>query len=131
MSHVEANLRYTKEHEWIKKLENGNFQMGITDYAQSSLGDIVFVDIPAAGTAVKKGSSVGTIESVKAVSDIYSPIDGTVVTKNDSVCDDPAKVNSDPYKSAWFIEIKASDNSQWESLMNASEYESHLASVSH
>lgn len=129
MSKVVADLRYTKDHEWLKKLANGNFQMGITDYAQSSLGDIVFVDIPGAGTAVKKGASVGTIESVKAVSDIYSPVTGTVVSKNDTVGDDPASVNADPYDAAWLLEIQGSDASEYDSLMSASQYETFLGTL--
>jgi len=131
MSKVVAGIKYTKDHEWVKKLSNGNFQIGITDYAQSSLGDIVFVDIPGEGTAVKKGSSVGTIESVKAVSDIYSPVDGTVVSKNDAVSDDPASVNADPYEAAWLLEIKGADASQYDSLMDASQYEAHLGTLGH
>jgi len=129
MSKVESDLRYTKDHEWVRKLENGNFQTGITDYAQKSLGDIVFVDIPSAGAAVKKGASIGTIESVKAVSDIYSPLDGTIALKNELVSSDPACVNSDPYKTAWLVEIKASDNSQWDSLMSAKDYEAFLGAL--
>jgi glycine cleavage system H protein len=129
MSKVLTDLKYTKEHEWVKKLDNGNFKMGITDYAQSSLGDIVFVDVPDAGAALKMGQTAGTIESVKAVSDIYSPLDGTVVTRNELVGSDPASVNSDPYNTAWLVEIKASDASQYDKLMSAAEYESFLSTL--
>jgi len=121
-----ADLKYTKEHEWVKKLSNGNFQVGITDYAQSSLGDIVFVDVPGEGTTVKQGTTVGTIESVKAVSDIYSPLDGSVVSKNSVVSDDPASVNADPYVKAWLLEIKATDVSQYDALLSAADYEAFL-----
>ncbi|MDH4261579.1 MAG: glycine cleavage system protein GcvH [Spirochaetia bacterium] len=126
MSKVMADLKYTKEHEWVKKLSNGNFQVGITDYAQSSLGDIVFVDVPGEGTTVKQGTTVGTIESVKAVSDIYSPLDGSVVSKNSVVSDDPASVNADPYVKAWLLEIKATDVSQYDALLSAADYEAFL-----
>lgn len=129
MSQVIANLKYSKDHEWVKKLGNGNYQMGITDYAQSSLGDIVFVDIPESGVAVKKAGSVGTIESVKAVSDIYSPIDGVIVSKNEAVINDPASVNADPYNTAWLLEIKANDDSQVNALMSADEYEAFLGTL--
>lgn len=127
MSKVIQDLKYTKEHEWLKKLDNGNYLLGITDYAQNSLGDIVYIDIPDAGTSLQKDASLGTIESVKAVSDIYSPIDGSVSLKNEGLADDPALVNSDPYEKGWLLEIKAGDDSQWDSLLSASDYEALLS----
>jgi glycine cleavage system H protein len=128
MSKVIDGIKYTKDHEWIKKLDNGNYQVGITDYAQGSLGDIVYVDVPDAGAALKQGESIGTIESVKAVSDIYSPVTGAVVSKNTEVSDNPAVVNSDPYSAGWLIEVSLSNASELDSLLSASDYEKLLSS---
>ncbi|MDH4199936.1 MAG: glycine cleavage system protein GcvH [Spirochaetia bacterium] len=122
MSQILENLKYTKDHEWVKKLENGHYQMGITDYAQSSLGDIVYVDMPGEGSDLKQGSSIGTIESVKAVSDIYSPMDGSVVSKNETIGEDPVAVNEDPYNTGWLLEFQASGEAQWNGLLSAAQY---------
>ena len=129
MSKVIDGIKYTKDHEWIKKLTNGNYRIGITDYAQGSLGDIVYVDVPEAGAAVSAGASIGTIESVKAVSDIYSPVNGSVISQNEEISSNPAIVNSDPYEAGWLIEVSVKSQAEFDALMSASDYEKHLASL--
>ena len=112
---------FTDEHEWIEV--NGNEAVvGITDYAQSQLGDIVFVEIPAAGTAVTKGGDAAVVESVKAASDVYAPVSGTVIAGNDALNDDPSLVNSDPEGEGWFFRLTLEDASQLDGRMDAAAY---------
>ncbi len=125
---VPAELRYTKDHEWAKE-EGGKVYVGITDYAQKELGDVVFVELPAVGATIKKGESFGTVESVKAVSDIYSPIDGVVAQVNDGLGSAPELVNSSPHKDAWMIIIEPTNKNQLSELMNASQYESYIGEL--
>lgn len=119
---------FTDEHEWIEV--NGNEAVvGITDYAQSQLGDIVFVEIPAAGTAVTKGGDAAVVESVKAASDVYAPVSGTVIAGNDALNDDPSLVNSDPEGEGWFFRLTLEDASQLDGLMDAAAYKAFVAAL--
>ena len=118
-----ANLKYTKEHEWIN-LETG--QVGITDHAQESLGDIVFVELPKPGAEVVAGKSFGTVESVKAVSDLFAPVSGTVTAINDSLATAPEQVNKDPH-GAWMITLKVKDPKEAAKLLSAADYEKFVA----
>jgi glycine cleavage system H protein len=117
--------RYTREHEWVEVAGNKG-TVGITDYAQNSLGDIVFVDAPKVGDKVEKGTVFGSVESVKAVSDLYSPVSGTVTGVNESLKDAPEKINSDAHGS-WIIEVELSDPSEIASLMPVADYEKFIA----
>ena len=116
---VRAELKYTKSHEWVKE-EGGVWTIGLTDYAQSALGDLVFVNLPEAGDSVEAGEVFGDVESVKAVSDVYSPVTGEVEEINEELLDAPEKINGAPYD-AWFIKVK--DVSGTEELLSAEEYE--------
>ena len=116
---------YTKEHEWIR-LDEQIGTIGITDYAQKELGDIVFVELPKPGEHVAAGESFGTIESVKAVSEIYAPVSGEVTAVNTKLQNSPEMLNSDPHGEGWLIQIRLSDRSEIEKLMTADEYEAYL-----
>jgi len=118
---IPTNLLYTKDHEWAK-IEGDVATVGITDYAQGELGDIVFIELPQAGSKVTKGASFGTIEAVKAVSDIYAPFSGEVTDANAAVQDAPETVNKDPYGAGWMIKIRLADPSQTSELMTAEQY---------
>jgi len=118
---------YTKEHEWVK-IDGANAVVGITDYAQSSLGDIVYVEMPKPGVAVERGKPVGVVESVKAVSDIYAPVSGTIVEVNAAVEEDQTKVNSDPYGEGWLVKLKLADADKT-GLMDAGAYEELVKSL--
>lgn len=120
MSKIPENLFYTNEHEWVQ-VEGDIATIGITDFAQSSLGDIVFVELPDVDSDLEKDSSFGVVESIKSVSDLYIPVNGVVTEKNESVEETPESINEDAY-SAWLIKVKLSDASQVESLMNAEKY---------
>jgi glycine cleavage system H protein len=113
---------YTKEHEWVK-FDGKTATVGITDYAQSSLGDIVYVELPKPGTALERSKPIGVIESVKAVSDIYSPVTGNVSEINSAVEDDPAKVNGDPFGDGWLVKVSEADSSDTTGLMDAAAYD--------
>ncbi len=121
-----SNYRYTKEHEWIS-VDGGTGTVGITDHAQSSLGDIVYVDLPAAGTACQAMKAFGTVESVKAVSDLYSPASGEVLETNDALKDSPELLNQDPHGKAWLIKIRLTNDAELSVLMSADEYASYAA----
>jgi glycine cleavage system H protein len=118
---VLKDLLYTEEHEWIA-VEEGVATIGITDYAQGELGDVVYVELPAVGTEVKQMESFGTIEAVKAVSDLFAPVSGSVVEINESLNDRPNLVNQDPYVDGWMIKIKLSDPSELENLLKSDAY---------
>lgn len=120
---IPNELRYAKSHEWVKE-EDGVCTIGLTDFAQDSLGDIVFVNLPQEGDPVTAGEAFGDVESVKAVSDVLSPVTGVVKAVNDSLLDDPAQVNADPY-AAWFIQVE--EVTDTEELLDASAYEAHCA----
>lgn len=117
-----AELKYTKDHEWVR-IEGDCAVVGITDFAQSELGDIVFVDIQTEGEALSKGDVFGTIEAVKTVADAYMPVSGTVVEVNAALEGSPEKVNSDPYGEGWMVKINISDASEIDSLLSATQYE--------
>ena len=121
MSNVPEDLKYTKDHEWLK-LEGGNAQIGITDYAQGSLGDITFVELPNVGDTFSIGDTFGVVESVKAASDLYMPVAGEVIEVNQALEDAPESVNGDPYGEGWIIRIKLTDESAAASLLDASQY---------
>ena len=117
-----SEVKYSKEHEWIK-LDGDTAIIGITQHATEMLGDIVFVELPEIGSSVAKDGNAGVVESTKAASDIYTPVTGEIIENNQSIVDDPAKVNSDPENEAWFFKLKITDKSEMESLMNKDEYE--------
>ena len=118
------NLKYTKEHEWIRKDDDGSVTIGVTDYAQDQLGDIVFVELPTVNDEiVTKDSPFAVVESVKAVSDIYAPLTGTVVEVNDELPNSPEVVNEDPYGDGWMVRMKPSEADEFGELMSSGEYE--------
>lgn len=121
--------RYTQEHEWIWPQPNGQAKIGITDYAQSQLGDIVFLDLPEPGTEVSQSSKIGEIESVKAVSELYSPASGIVLEVNQEAIEAPGLVNEDAYGRGWLILIEMSNNAELEKLMNSDEYDGVVAAL--
>jgi glycine cleavage system H protein len=121
-----AEYRYTKDHEWIH-VDGSVGTIGITDYAQQELGDVVFVELPKPGAAVKPGASFGTVESVKAVSEIFSPVTGEVTEGNPLLKDAPESINKDPHKSAWLIKVKLADPKEVSALMDATAYEAYVA----
>jgi len=122
---IKSELKYSKDHEWVL-VEGNKVKIGITDHAQDSLGDVVFVDLPEEGDEVTANESFGTVESVKAVSDVYSPVSGKVVESNSALADSPELVNSDPYGEGWMIVVELDDPSQLDDLMSAEEYEAFL-----
>ncbi len=122
---VPENLRYTKEHEWLL-VEGDTGTVGITDHAQEELGDIVYVDLPRVGTALAQASPLGSVESVKAVSEIFSPASGEVTEANAALADAPEKLNEDPYGAGWLVKMKLSDPAQAGSLMTAAEYQAYV-----
>ena len=123
---IPDGLRYTKEHEWAKT-ENGSVRLGITDYAQHELGDIVFVDLKPVGSTVKKGDSIGTVESVKAVSEVYSPMEGTITKVNAELETSPELVNQDCYGRGWMVVIASPETGGLGSLMDTDAYRDYLA----
>lgn len=126
MANIIDGLKYTKEHEWIKT-EGDVAVQGITDYAQSELSDIVMIEPPAVGRTVKAGEAVGTIEAVKAVSDIYAGVSGEVVEINDKVVADPAIVNKDPYGEGWVYKVKIAEQKEMDTLLSAEQYKELIA----
>ncbi|MCL5499787.1 glycine cleavage system H protein [Phytobacter palmae] len=126
MSNVPAELKYSKEHEWLRKEADGTYTIGITEHAQELLGDMVFVDLPEVGATVAAGDDCAVAESVKAASDIYAPISGEIVAVNEALGDAPEQVNSEPYGEGWIFKIKASDESEVDALLSATEYEALL-----
>jgi glycine cleavage system H protein len=121
---IPAELRYTEQHEWAKK-EDKFVLVGITDYAQGQLGDVVYVDLPAVGKRCKQHETFGTIEAVKAAADLYSPVSGEIVEVNKSLSDQPDTINKDPYGAGWMIKIKLDNENEFSSLMDAAAYEIH------
>ncbi len=119
------NLRYTKDHEWVR-VDGDTGTVGITDHAQAELGDIVYVDLPRAGAQLQQSASLGSVESVKAVSEIYSPVSGEVTEVNAALADKPEKLNEDPYGEGWLIKIKLGDAAEVEKLMSAADYQAYV-----
>jgi glycine cleavage system H protein len=126
MSQVLAELRYARSHEWARIEDDGTVTVGISDHAQEALGDVVFVEMPDEGAELAAGDEAGTVESVKAASDIYAPISGRVIAVNEALEDNPEIVNGDPYQDGWFFKLQPLDPSEVESLlMDAETYEQH------
>jgi len=123
------NFRYTKEHEWVL-VEAYNGIVGITDHAQHELGDIVYVDLPKIGAKTEKGAAFGSVESVKAVSEIFAPVSGEVVAINEELANAPEKLNEDPHGAGWLVKIKLADPGETKDLMTAAEYESYIGAES-
>lgn len=117
------HLRYTKEHEWVR-LDGNRAYIGITDFAQSELGDIVFVELPEVGDEIRAGETFGTVESVKTVSDLFAPLSGKVIQINDALNDNPEKVNEDPYDMGWMLVVEVTDVEP--ALLTAAQYEAHI-----
>lgn len=126
MSDFPNDLRYTEEHEYLKAAGDGVFIVGITSYAQGELGDVVFVELPDVGATFNKMDVFGTIEAVKAVSDLYCPLEGEIVEVNGDLDDEPSLVNDDPYGKGWMVKIKAADPSEVDGLMDADAYAAHV-----
>ena len=125
MSAYPEELRYTKEHEWVK-LEGDIGVIGITDHAQQELGDIVYVDLPKIGSRIEQGKSLGSVESVKAVSDIYAPVSGEVIEVNESLGSAPEKLNEDPHGAAWLVKVRLSASDELKQLLSASDYQTYI-----
>jgi glycine cleavage system H protein len=123
------NLRYTKEHEWVR-VEGDQGVIGITDHAQQELGDIVYVDLPKVGTVVEQGKSLGSVESVKAVSDVYSPVSGEIVEINEKLGQAPEQLNQDPHGAAWLVKIRFSAPDQLKGLLSAADYQAYVGAES-
>ncbi|PSO46196.1 MAG: glycine cleavage system protein H [Actinobacteria bacterium QS_5_72_10] len=126
MTEPPADLRYTEEHEWVRA-DGDRVTVGITAYAQDALGDVVFVDLPEAGTAIQAGEPFGEVESTKSVSDLYAPVSGTVVERNEALETAPEKVNQDPYGAGWLVVIDLADTAALDSLLDADAYAQLLA----
>ena len=127
MSDIPSDLLYSAEHEYLKKTDDPDvFVVGITDYAQGELGDVVFVELPSVGDSYEKMATFGTIEAVKAVSDLFSPVSGEVVEVNEGLEDDPSLVNSDPYGDGWMIKVRVADAAELDGLMDPTGYATHV-----
>ena len=120
------DLRYSKEHEWARTEQDGRVRVGITDFAQDALGDVVYVDLPEPGTEVTAGQAFGEVESTKSVSDVYAPISGTVVERNGALDEKPELVNQQPYGDGWLVAIEAADPAELEQLLDAPGYREHV-----
>jgi glycine cleavage system H protein len=130
-NNIPGDLKYTKSHEWVRQAHgeapNGTYEIGITDHAQSALGDLVFVEVPDVGRALREGEACAVVESVKAASDVYSPIAGKVVANNSALASKPELLNEDPYGAGWLFRLETSSPASVASLMSAGAYESFLA----
>lgn len=125
-SHIPAHLMYTEEHEWTIKEADGTITVGITDYAQHSLGDVVYVETHLVGESVKQGKAFGVVESVKAASDLFAPLSGEIVAINERLEDEPELLNNNPYGEGWLVKMTASDESEWGKLLDAAAYKALL-----
>jgi glycine cleavage system H protein len=123
MSNTPSQLRYTKEHEWVEQTSEGKYRVGITDFAQAALGDIVYIQLPKVGEQVLQGKVCGEVESTKSVSEIYAPLSGTILSVNSELDAAPEILNSDPYGAGWIIEVEISEQSQLDSLLSAADYQ--------
>jgi glycine cleavage system H protein len=129
MMNYPAEFRYTKEHEWVHA-EGNNATIGITDHAQHELGDIVYVDLPKVGSNAEAGKTFGSVESVKAVSDIYAPVSGEITEINETLASAPEKLNADPHGSAWLIKVRMTSQDEIKQLMNAEDYQNYVGAES-
>jgi len=123
MSNIPAELKYVASHEWIRDEGDGTVTVGITDFAQAQLGDVVFVELPEVGTVVAKEDAIAVVESVKAASDIYAPVSGEIIEVNEALVDEPEKANEEPYGAAWFFKVKLTDQAELDDLLTADQYE--------
>jgi glycine cleavage system H protein len=124
MSHIPTELRYTTTHEWVKEESNGTFTVGITDYAQNLLGDVVYIELPEVSRAATAGNEIAVIESVKAAADVYSPLSGEIIARNERLSAEPQLVNASPYEEGWLFQIKSSDAIK--DLLDAEAYQAHV-----
>lgn len=131
MSNIPKDLKYTKSHEWVKPNADGSVTVGITHHAQDLMGDMVFVDLPPAGTKVTSGKECGVVESVKAASDVYAPVSGEVVEANAALADSPETVNKDCYGAGWMFRLKPANKAELDALLDAKAYEALVASEKH
>ena len=129
MTELPGDLLYTDEHEWLRREDDGSVTIGITDHAQAALGDLVYVELPEVGQDVDSGGDMAVVESVKAASDVYAPIDGAVVAVNEELADDPEKINADPYGDGWIVNLKPSDVLDEGSLLTPDAYQTLLDEV--
>lgn len=129
MANTPSELRYTKEHEWVR-VDGGTATVGITDFAQRQLGDVVFVELPEAGRKLDAQEELGTVESVKAVSEIFTPVSGSITAVNAAVTDDPELLNTDPYGDGWLVKIKMSNASEVKELLTAAQYDAFISDAS-
>ena len=129
MSELPGDLLYTSEHEWLRREDDGSVTVGITDHAQAALGDLVYVELPEVGQDVDAGGDMAVVESVKAASDVYAPIDGSVVAVNEELADDPEKINADPYGDGWIVRLKPKDSLDEGSLLTPNAYQDLLDEV--
>jgi glycine cleavage system H protein len=127
MENIPSELRYTKSHEWVRQVQNGAVEVGITEHAQSALGDLVFVEVPDVGRALKAGEACAVVESVKAASDVYSPIGGKVMANNAALATQPELLNQDPYGAGWLFRLETAQGADVSTLMNAGAYAAFLA----
>ena len=127
MSNIPSDLRYTKSHEWVRVVQDGAVEIGISDHAQSALGDLVFVEVPDVGRAVKAGEACAVVESVKAASDVYSPVSGKVTAGNAALATKPELLNEDPYGAGWLFRVQTTSPLEDASLMSAADYAKFLA----
>lgn len=128
MSEFPSELRYTKSHEWVRRMEDGHLEVGITDHAQEQLGDMVFIELPEVGGTVSAGDECAVVESVKAASDIYAPVNGEVVETNSDLEDSPDLVNQSPYADGWLFRLRPDDENDWDELLDADAYQELLES---
>lgn len=119
---IPEDLKYTKEHEWVAKTGDDTVRIGVTDFAQEQLGDVVYVQLPPVGEVTSRGESLGEVESTKSVSDIYAPVTGEVISVNQVVTDTPETVNGDPYGQGWLVELRLSDPDEFDELLDADDY---------
>ena len=131
MSNIPSDLRYAKSHEWVRLAQDGTAEIGISDHAQSALGDLVFVEVPEVGRALSAGESCAVVESVKAASDVYSPVSGTVTAGNTALAAQPELLNSDPYGAGWLFRVQTNSPLDDASLMSAADYAKYLADEAH
>jgi glycine cleavage system H protein len=123
MSELPGDLLYTSEHEWLRRENDGSVTVGVTDHAQSALGDLVYVELPEVGQDVDNGGDMAVVESVKAASDVYAPLDGSIVAVNEELADDPEKINADPYGDGWIVRIQPSESIDESALMTPDTYQ--------
>jgi len=130
MSKIPADLKYTKSHEWVRQMQNDAVEIGITDHAQSALGDLVFVEVPETGRALRAGDACAVVESVKAASDVYAPVAGKVTASNAALASQPELLNQDPYGAGWLFRLQINESAEAAALMNAAAYANFLADES-